>query len=404
MAFERDGQAPVGEHAPTDLAGLTPCAWAAAAKFRDATKRAALEAALFATGDATVLPRTPTIEARGGDSRGDDDDDDAAAWGRQLLFAATAAAGWRVDMEDAHCLHSPVGPLAVSLFGVFDGHGGPLVADLAAERILEHVQRTASWLCATASSRSTRRCRSRRRSYRRACSPSAAASRCSSPKTSASGCTALLALVTPTHLIMANLGDSAAALCFRTSPDAPWQGKMLTVEHKPETPAEQARIERCGASVVDTEGTMRIQIEGYGTQIATSRALGDFAFKRLARNGDETAVSAVAELSVTKLADLHEDSLLVLACDGVWDVLDVTCSQIRRGINDGESGARAVERRCVQRRSQDNVTAVVVQLPAAERHLPAGPTSPHRPNALFGFNDDNAAGENADDAQAGMAD
>ena len=76
-----------------------------------------------------------------------------------VAFAAAATAGWRVDMEDAHCCYSPVPPPAdeqshelekelpprPSLFAVFDGHGGSLCANLAADRLLEHVRATDAW-------------------------------------------------------------------------------------------------------------------------------------------------------------------------------------------------------------------------------------------------------------------
>ena len=49
--------------------------------------------------------------------------------------------GWRMSMEDAHIASLDIIP-GVSLFGVFDGHGGPEVAKFCAkyfeEKLLEN--------------------------------------------------------------------------------------------------------------------------------------------------------------------------------------------------------------------------------------------------------------------------
>ncbi len=76
-----------------------------------------------------------------------------------------------------------------------------------------------------------------------------------------SGSTAVIAVVTPTLLAVANLGDSRAVLLSSPSSPSPsvaastekevvalLQATPLSFDHKPELPLERARVERAGAS------------------------------------------------------------------------------------------------------------------------------------------------------------
>ena len=48
--------------------------------------------------------------------------------GGNLRFVACGMQGWRRSMEDAHIAHINILSQNISLFGVFDGHGGQEVA------------------------------------------------------------------------------------------------------------------------------------------------------------------------------------------------------------------------------------------------------------------------------------
>ena len=48
--------------------------------------------------------------------------------GLNVRYAACGMQGWRKSMEDAHIAHLNIQKSGVSLFGVFDGHGGQEVA------------------------------------------------------------------------------------------------------------------------------------------------------------------------------------------------------------------------------------------------------------------------------------
>lgn len=62
-----------------------------------------------------------------------------------------------------------------------------------------------------------------------------------SPELIASGATALVLLLTPKQIFLANSGDSK---CFIQSKDGKIQ--QINNEHKPENPEEKQRIEKAG--------------------------------------------------------------------------------------------------------------------------------------------------------------
>lgn len=437
-AMEREtGRRPVGDAAPSDLAGRTPLAWAAD-RVHDPKTRDELEEQLFAYGDATVLPRTP-MTARQYSSPFEDSRRRPRAG-----FAACATAGWRVDMEDAHCCWSPMPqpqyandeekgdlPPRPSLFGVFDGHGGSLCAELASAGLLDAIQSTDAWL-------DYEKCRSRGRDDvddpdrfadalvdglalldRRLLShPRLALSRKETrgggrggdPKTEvlkaedSSGTTCVVALVSASSVVVANLGDSAAVeiqrrpRLWRRHPQ--WLSLPLSVAHKPDIPAEKERIEAFGAKVVD--GYVRMGKQGQGT----SRSLGDFAFKQ--RNAATEDVEHVRG-AVSAEADIHiidrmKDSFVVLASDGLWDVLepqqkaaDLLAQLIQDKQEQGEDAeTNAIDLQaavdslvafCVTAKSRDNITAVLVDL-NADLGATAFPHENHPTKNLFGSSTD----------------
>ena len=80
----------------------------------------------------------------------------------------------------------------------------------------------------------------------------------------AAGCTANVVLLTPTHIICANAGDSRCVISQKgTAVD-------LSIDHKPDLPSERARVLASGHIV--EEG----RVDGI---IAISRAIGDWEYK-----------------------------------------------------------------------------------------------------------------------------
>ncbi|XP_066931681.1 protein phosphatase 1G-like [Clytia hemisphaerica] len=121
-----------------------------------------------------------------------------------------------------------------------------------------------------------------------------------------SGTTAVVALIHNKKLYVANAGDSRCILCRN--------GKVVEMskDHSPDVEEERKRIEAAGSKIC-SEG----RING---GINLTRAVGDHAYKQ---NKDlppeEQAVTALPDVRVQDLTD--EDEFMVLACDGIWNVM-----------------------------------------------------------------------------------
>lgn len=56
---------------------------------------------------------------------------------KRMTFVASGMCGWRLYMEDAHIAKANLGPPNMSLFAVFDGHGGGEVARFTERHFVE---------------------------------------------------------------------------------------------------------------------------------------------------------------------------------------------------------------------------------------------------------------------------
>ena len=119
------------------------------------------------------------------------------------------------------------------------------------------------------------------------------------------GCTSTVVLITRSEVICANAGDSRTVLASRGT------ARDLSIDHKPDDPVELRRIQNSGYFV--EQG----RVNG---RLALSRALGDFEYKG---NTDlpkkDQAVTAFPDVRVEPIN--KDTQFVLLACDGVWDVL-----------------------------------------------------------------------------------
>ncbi|KAK9791129.1 hypothetical protein WJX73_003818 [Symbiochloris irregularis] len=161
------------------------------------------------------------------------------------------------------------------------------------------------------------------------------------------------ALVGSRQLYVANCGDSRAVLC-RGDFAIP-----LTDDHKAAREDETARVEALGGQILFWNG---VRVMGV---LAVSRAIGDHCLRPF----------VIAKPEVTILARKPEDELLLLASDGLWDVLSnqEACTLakrcLRRARQRGASrqsaariAATVLTRAAIDRGSRDNVTVLVVDL------------------------------------------
>lgn len=190
------------------------------------------------------------------------------------------------------------------------------------------------------------------------------------------GSTMLTCLIYPSEgrhkgyrMLLANLGDSRAVLC--RAQNSRLSAVRLTDDHKPGRADERRRIEANGG-VVDHQGVWRVFTPGpasFGGRsvlwgLAVSRAFGDLLMKEPQRYGCTAAtgelVSAVPEVHTYELHPT-EHRFLVLACDGIWDVMGdddavAVCTEHRTA----DLAAHALIRRAFEVGSDDNLTALVV--------------------------------------------
>jgi serine/threonine protein phosphatase PrpC len=179
------------------------------------------------------------------------------------------------------------------------------------------------------------------------------------------GSTALAVLLTGNSpdamlLSIANAGDCRAVLC------SAGKAIRLTEDHKPNSSDERARIESVGGSVINVMGIWRVGVSvtadsAKQTWLSVSRSFGDLQLKE-----PSAVVSSVPD--VTHRVVSASDCFLVLACDGVWDVLsdqEVIDIVLRGTSCDPKSSAVDIVRTAHQRKSGDNLTCTVIMFPWA---------------------------------------
>lgn len=182
------------------------------------------------------------------------------------------------------------------------------------------------------------------------------------------GTTAVVAVISSSHIIVANCGDSRAVLCRGK------QAVPLSVDHKPNREDEYARIEAEGGRVIQWNGYRVFGV------LAMSRSIGDRYLKPW--------IIPVPEVKI--VPRMKEDECLILASDGLWDVMtnEEACDAARKRIllwhkkngstpvppHKGEqsdpaaqAAAEYLSKLALQKGSKDNITVVVVDLKAQRK-------------------------------------
>merc|ERR1712176_101522 len=123
------------------------------------------------------------------------------------------------------------------------------------------------------------------------------------------GCTAICVLVRKEEIIAANAGDSRAVLSRA--------GKQveLSFDHKPTDETEKTRIQAAGGYLEDTPGGARVN-----GNLNLSRAIGDLEYKKRSDLPPEQQIICSTPDVLTEQRT-PEDEFVILACDGVWDVM-----------------------------------------------------------------------------------
>lgn len=242
----------------------------------------------------------------------------------------------------------------VHFFGVYDGHGGAQVANFCAARMHEVIAEEWNrevidgfeWQRRWEAAFST--------GFERA--DSEVMTEAAAPEMV--GSTAVVVILSGCQIIASNCGDSRAILCRGT------QTIPLTVDQKPDRHDELMRIEGMGGKVINWNGARVFGV------LAMSRAIGDRYLRPW--------IIPVPEITFTTRVD--EDECLILASDGLWDVMtndevgEVARRLLRRRrrlmvdeISPAQAIANYLTEMAYGRNSSDNISIIVVDLKAKRK-------------------------------------
>ncbi|KAJ4787652.1 Protein phosphatase 2C family protein [Rhynchospora pubera] len=278
-----------------------------------------------------------------------------------LGHGAVSVIGRRREMEDAVAVvpgfsgEVSGGFGAYDFYGVYDGHGGARVANTCRDRmhlvLAEEVAKRKLGGCEVSSWESAMV-----ESFRRVDAEVATGSGAVPLADGTVGSTAVVAVVEPSRIVVANCGDSRAVL------SRGGKAVALSCDHKPDRPDELARVKEAGGKVINWNGYRVLGV------LATSRSIGDHYLKPY----------VTPEPEVTVVDRSSRDEFLILASDGLWDVIsnEIACKLVRNCLRGriprqlpcsvtGTSAADAaaiLAEVAVAQGSKDNISIVVVEL------------------------------------------
>lgn len=240
-----------------------------------------------------------------------------------LSYCIGLMQGYRMSMEDAHNVKVNEDE-TLSVFGVFDGHGGKNCAEIISDQLPTVIFRELNSVLKRKQGDITSYMNIVRNAFFRVDSdlPAEDSLNC--------GSTAIIAaIIANQYIVVANTGDSRCIMSLNGG-----AAKTLSFDHKPSTMGERVRIENSGGYVVNGR---------VNEILALSRAFGDFKFKvpyielfssqnkyiaqnkRHFKNGlvhlppELFQVSVEPDVLVYDLQYLEQPEFIVLACDGIWD-------------------------------------------------------------------------------------
>jgi serine/threonine protein phosphatase PrpC len=311
-------------------------------------------------------------------------------------YAFSGMQGWRMTMEDAHmvCTSIPVDgreePLRKghAIFGVMDGHGGDFTSEYASANFMNMFSASNRLKKYSAMSteeqsnvpglgllrhalsetfsrldieiRKQQNLRNEKKFLELSKHLETSPDHPARVRYERSGSTCIVVLVTPSHIICANAGDSRAILRRDGKP------LPLSFDHKPNNAPELERIHTAKGFVKSK------RVDG---DLAVSRGLGDFTYKSSeVLRVDQQKVIPNPEFVMYPRKE--EDEFIILACDGIWDVANnEQCgSFVQSLLDEGETDLgliceEAIDT-CLDKNSRDNMTIAMVTFEGCK--MPSG--------------------------------
>lgn len=168
-------------------------------------------------------------------------------------------------------------------------------------------------------------------------------------------------------LTVAHVGDSKACIARLVGDQV--HSEWLTVDHKPNMPNELKRIEQSGGSLAWLHGNkpyirggdfFKRQAAGeHPKQLNYSRAFGGKDLKMF---------GLTAEPDISHFEITPDDKLVLLASDGLWDVINpqAACEIARRARREGRSATKDIVQWAIEEMPicgvRDNITVIAIFL------------------------------------------
>jgi serine/threonine protein phosphatase PrpC len=341
-----------------------------------------------------------------------------------VAWGAAEMPGMRVNMEDAILCQCPMkmppkpastdnekemilspSSCTMGIFGVFDGHGdGGHASRFISTKLIQKLESKSTWNVAyyemnlgsnaTADAFET--------VFTEACYDLDMELKNDESKPRDGGTTAVVAVVSSQKILVANVGDSRCILVKKgtatttTNLDGEDEENIevisMSEDHKPDLPDERARIESAGLKIhtdqifhENGEYELISKVKKSDKEmLGVARAFGDYDYKS---NEDlspaRQAVVCTPDIVVRDRAD-GEDMFLILACDGVWDVMsnDDVGLFVTKAVNAATASLTEEEchpvdvgvlasvgdsllDHCLKQGSTDNMSVLIVALPAS---------------------------------------
>lgn len=249
----------------------------------------------------------------------------------QINIGTTESIGKRFSMEDRTVIvENYMGDPNKRFVGLFDGHGGYKAAEIAARNLPnyfhsayynEYIQRTG-------------------KNIPQMLTEAFVYTDQQIEQIDQSGTTAIVVYQDGHNVTIANAGDSRAVLVTNDGV------RRITYDNKATNPSGIFRVTRVGGII---RGVHLMMPNGNG--LAVSRALGDREYRNV----------VIPNPNVYQGVITKNDKALILACDGVWDVVsdDLAANIVKSSINP-KIASRHLVAQAYGRGSGDNLSAVVI--------------------------------------------
>lgn len=214
----------------------------------------------------------------------------------------------------------------VSLFGIFDGHGGNDVVKFIKDRIPQLIKNYLVDLCPVelAFKKAFQKADEELKFF----------------DSEYIGTTATIILIKDNKIYCANVGDSKAFILYNKN------YKQISSDHKCSSEEEVERIKKCGGKI------SKNRVMG---QLILTRTLGDLYVKKF-------GVISTPDITVNDISSGGgEIKYVVLASDGVWDVVDLdTLLSMSKANKPVGEFCQDIVKLSINKGTKDNVSCIVI--------------------------------------------